>query len=157
LTNMRIVLPLLVGAAASVGAQQAMPGYTTSNAARERSLEASAIARPSPASASAHSRQLSRETHVAGTPAQARTRDYVIEQMKKWALETEVRAYDTWMPPPTAVQVSRVSPHPTALSLAEPPVAGDPTSKLWQYPTVNGYSGQGDVTADVVYVNYGLI
>ena len=36
-------------------------------------------------------------------------------------------------------------------------VAGDPTSKLWQYPTVNGYSGQGDVTAEVVYVNYGLI
>jgi N-acetylated-alpha-linked acidic dipeptidase len=53
--------------------------------------------------------------------------------------------------------VSRVSPQPKDLPLAEPPVAGDPTSKLWQYPTVNGYSGQGDVTADVVYVNYGLI
>ena len=61
------------------------------------------------------------------------------------------------MPHPTSVQVSRVSPQPKELSLAEPPVAGDPTSKLWQYPTVNGYSGQGDVTADVVYVNYGLI
>jgi N-acetylated-alpha-linked acidic dipeptidase len=43
------------------------------------------------------------------------------------------------------------------LSLAEPVVADDPTSKLAQYPTVNGYSGQGDVTGDVVYVNYGLI
>src|SRR5262249_17039429 len=31
------------------------------------------------------------------------------------------------------------------------------TSSLWQYPTVNGYSGQGDVTGEVVYVNYGLI
>ena len=31
------------------------------------------------------------------------------------------------------------------------------TSSLWQYPTVNGYSGEGDVTSDVVYVNYGLI
>ena len=36
-------------------------------------------------------------------------------------------------------------------------MAGDPTSKLAQYPTVNGYSGQGDVTGEVVYVNYGLI
>src|SRR5262249_45344461 len=43
------------------------------------------------------------------------------------------------------------------LSLREPPVSGDPTSSLAQYPTVNGYSGQGDVTAEVVYVNYGLI
>jgi N-acetylated-alpha-linked acidic dipeptidase len=154
---MRTVLTLVAGAAASLGAQQAMPGYTASNATRERTLEASAIARPSPALASAHSRQLSRETHVAGTPAQARTRDYVIEQMKKWGLETDVRAYDIWMPHPTSVQISRVSPQPKALSLAEPPVAGDPTSKLWQYPTVNGYSGEGDVTADVIYVNYGLI
>jgi N-acetylated-alpha-linked acidic dipeptidase len=154
---MRTVLSLLAGATASLGAQQAMPGYATANATRERALEASAIARPSPASASAHSRQLSHETHVAGTPAQARTRDYVIEQMKKWGLETEVRAYDIWMPHPTSVQVSRVSPQPKALALAEPPVAGDPTSTLWQYPTVNGYSGEGDVTADVVYVNYGLI
>ena len=34
---------------------------------------------------------------------------------------------------------------------------GDPTSALPQYPTVNGYSGVGDVTGEVVYVNYGLI
>lgn len=141
----------------SATAQQAMVGYTGADAARERDLEASAIKRPSPATASVLSKELSRETHVAGTPAQAHTRDYVIEQMKRWGLETEVRAYDIWMPQPTSVHVARVSPQPKDLPLAEPVVADDPTSKLWQYPTVNGYSGQGDVTADVVYVNYGLI
>ena len=155
--RIRIVLALLAGARLSAGAQQAMVGYTTTGAARERQLEAGAIQRPSPISASAHSKELSRETHVAGTPAQARTRDYVIDQMKRWALETEVRAYDVWMPQPTSVHVARVSPQPKELSLAEPVVAGDPTSKLSQYPTVNGYSGQGDATGDVVYVNYGLI
>ncbi|MGH7620682.1 MAG: M28 family metallopeptidase [Gemmatimonadaceae bacterium] len=154
---MRIVLAIIVVVSAPLGAQQTMPGYTPVGAARERSLETSVIARPSPAVASADSKVLSRETHVAGTPAQARTRDYVIDQMKKWGLATEVRSYDIWMPHATSVQVSRVSPQPKELSLAEPPVAGDPTSKLWQYPTVNGYSGQGDVTADVVYVNSGLI
>jgi N-acetylated-alpha-linked acidic dipeptidase len=134
-----------------------MVGYTAVGAAREQELEASAIKRPSPASAAAHSKELSRETHVAGTPAQARTRDYVIDQMRRWGLETDVRAYDVWMPHPTSVHVARVSPQPKELSLAEPVVADDPTSKLAQYPTVNGYSGQGDVTGDVVYVNYGLI
>src|SRR5205085_5903544 len=72
-------------------------------------------------------------------------------------IETEVRAYDVWMPHPVSVHVARVSPQPKEFSLAEPPVPGDATSTLWQYPTVNGYSGEGDVTADVVYVNYGLI
>ena len=66
-----------------------MVGYTAGDAAREREVEASAIKRPSPTSASAHSKELSRETHVAGTPAQARTRDYVIDQMKRWGLETD--------------------------------------------------------------------
>jgi len=154
---MRTALALILTASASLGAQQVMPGYTPADAARERALETSAIARPSPTAASVYSKELSKETHVAGTPAQARTRDYVLAQMKKWGLETESRTYDIWMPHPTSVQVARVSPQPKELSLAEPPIASDPTSKLAQYPTVNGYSGQGDVTADVVYVNYGLI
>jgi N-acetylated-alpha-linked acidic dipeptidase len=94
---------------------------------------------------------------VSGTAAQARTRDYVIAQMKAMGLETEVRQYDVFMPIPTGVRVWRVAPKAKELPLAEPRVPGDPTSALAQYPTVNGYSGQGDVTADVVYVNYGLI
>lgn len=153
----RLAFVLLSAAAVSATAQQPMIGYSASSAARERELESRAIKRPSPDTASVHSKQLSKETHVAGTPAQARTRDYVINQMKKWGIETEVRTYDVWMPHPTSVRVSRVSPSPKEFALAEPPVAGDPTSALAQYPTVNGYSGQGDVTAEVVYVNYGLI
>src|SRR3954465_3346856 len=134
-----------------------MAGYTPASAARERELEAAAIKRPLPTEAATFSRELSKETHVAGTPAQARTRDYVIAQMKKWGFETEVRSYDIWMPHPVAVKAGRVSPSPKEFVLSEPPVASDPTSMLAQYPTVNGYSGQGNVTADIVYVNYGLI
>lgn len=155
--RIRFALYLLGALPVPMLAQQTMVGYTPANAAKQRELEANAIRRPSPAIASTHSRELSKETHVAGTPAQARTRDYVIAQLKKWGIETEVRAYDVWMPHPVSVKASRVSPAPKEFALAEPPVAGDPTSRLAQYPTVNGYSGEGDVTADVVYVNYGLI
>ncbi len=155
----RIVLTLSLLAAPYLGAQQgaSMPGYSASAAASERALESEAIARPDAARARAHSRVLSAETHVSGTAAQARTRDYVIAQMKAMGLETEVRQYDVFLPHPTAVRLWRVSPNAKELRLPEPPVAGDPTSALAQYPTVNGYSGQGDVTAEVVYVNYGLI
>src|SRR6185436_12164118 len=48
-------------------------------------------------------------------------------------------------------------PGPLALDLREPRVSVDPSSFIAQYPTVNGYSGQGDGTGEVVYVNYGLI
>ena len=155
--QIRIAAALLAGAGVAVAAQQPLVGYTAANASREREIESAAIQRPTPAAASAHSSALSRETHVAGTPAQATTRDYVIAQMKKWGMETEVRSYDVWMPHPVSVHVARVSPLPAEFVLTEPPVPSDPSSKLWQYPTVNGYSGQGDVSAEVVYVNYGLV
>ena len=134
-----------------------LPGFTPAAGAAERALEAQAIGRPDAARAREHSRRLSAESHVSGTPAQARTRDYVIGQMRAMGLETEVRQYDVFMPHPTSVQLWRVAPRPRQLTLTEPSVAGDPTSALAQYPTVNGYSGQGDVTREVVYVNYGLI
>ncbi len=142
--------------AVPAGAQQ-LPGYTSSASQAERTLEAGAIAAPSPAIAEGHSRALSKETHVSGTPAQARTRDYVIAQMKQWGLETEVRTYDIWMPHPTAVHLWRTDKGARELSLAEPAVPGDATSALAQYPTVNGYSGVGDVNGEIAYVNYGLI
>jgi len=81
----------------------------------------------------------------------------VIQQMRAMGLETEVRTYDAFMPYPTSVRVWRTSPTEKELSLAEPPVPGDSTSALPQFLTVNGYSGTGDVTGDVVFVNYGLI
>ena len=157
----RLAIPFAIPLAfpAALAAQQGgvLPGYTAAASSAERAVEAQAIARPDAERARAHSKALSAETHVSGTPAQMRTRDYVIAQMKAMGLETEVRQYDVFMPLPTSVAVWRTAPRPKALPLAEPAVAGDPTSALKQYPTVNGYSGQGDVSGDVVYVNYGLI
>jgi N-acetylated-alpha-linked acidic dipeptidase len=137
---------------------QTTPGYSQKAAVVERALEADAIARPSPSSASAHSKFLSLQPHMAGTPAQARTRDYVIRQMKSWGLETEVRSYSVWMPHPVSTQVWRISPNPVELDLKEGVVPEDTTSAA--YPQVipfNGYGAAGDVRGDVVYVNYGLI
>lgn len=150
------VASLLVGWATS-SAQEPMPGYSATSAAAERRLESDAIAAPSPASAATHARALSREPHVSGTPAQGRTRDYVIDRMRSWGLATEVRTYDVWMPHPTSVRIWRVSPSPRELSLREGPVPGDSTSLLPEVPPINGYGGSGDATAEVVYVNYGLI
>ncbi|MDB4878686.1 MAG: glutamate carboxypeptidase [Gemmatimonadetes bacterium] len=156
---MRQLAAILLLAPAMLAAQQAapLPGFTPASSAAQRTLEAQTIARPSADRARAHSRAMTQETHVAGTAAQERSRDYVIAQMKAMGLETEVRRYDVFLPHPTSVQLWRTSPRPRALRLAEPPVAGDPTSSRDQYLTVNGYSGQGDVRGEVVYVNYGLI
>ena len=154
----RIVLPVGMLLTFPLAAQTATPGYSQQATAAERTAEADVISRPSPDKASAHSRFLSLQPHMAGTAAQARTRDYVIAQMKSWGLETEVRAYKVWMPHPVSTRLWRVSPDPIELKLEEGPIAEDTTSVA--YPQVmpfNGYGAAGDVHGDVVYVNYGLI
>src|ERR1700680_194973 len=137
---------------------QTTPRDSPRSAATERATEADVISRPSPTSASAHSRFLSLQPHMAGTPAQARTRDYVVSQMKSWGLETEVRSYRIWMPHPVSTRVWRISPNPTELNLQEGPIPEDTTSVSFpQVMPFNGYGAAGDVRGEVVYVNYGLI
>jgi N-acetylated-alpha-linked acidic dipeptidase len=93
---------------------------------------------------------------MAGTPAQARTRDYVVSQMKSWGLETEVRSYSVWMPYPLSTRVWRIAPNPIELNLQEGPIPEDTTSVAFSQVTpFNGYGAAGDVRGDVVYVNYG--
>jgi N-acetylated-alpha-linked acidic dipeptidase len=153
----RLVLVAMLTLALPIRAQT-IPGYSPKAAAVERATEADAIARPSPSSASAHSRFLSLQPHMAGTQAQARTRDYVIGQMRSWGLETEVRSYSVWMPHPLSTRVWRVAPNPVELDLKEGVIPEDTTS--FAYPQVmpfNGYGAAGDVRGDVVYVNYGLV
>ncbi len=155
--NRHITLSTVLVFAIPLGAQTT-PGYSAQSAATERATEADAIARPSASSASMHSRFLSSQPHMAGTPAQARTRDYVIDKMKSWGLETEVRTYRVWMPHPLSTRVWRIAPDPIELNLQEGVIPEDTTSSAFpQVMPFNGYGGAGDVRGEAVYVNYGLI
>ena len=133
------------------------PATPRAAAARERALEAAAIARPDRRARVRTRARCRRETHVAGhagAGAHARLRHRADEGD---GARDRGAAYDVFMPHPTArARLARVAGHEGALA-RRAAGAGDPTSALAQYRTVNGYSAAGDVTAEVVYVNYGLI
>src|SRR6185436_663555 len=154
----RLIVALSLALVLPLRAQTALPGYSQQSSAAERATELDVVSKVSPTKASEHSRFLSLQPHMSGTPAQARTRDYVISQMKSWGLETEVRAYKVWMPHPVSTRVWRIAPDPLELNLQEGPIAEDTTSVAFpQVMAFNGYGAAGDVRGDVVYVNYGLI
>jgi N-acetylated-alpha-linked acidic dipeptidase len=139
-------------------AQGPIVGFTSAEAQKQHSLETKAATYASPSDADSLSRELSLMPHMAGTPAQARTRDIFARELKKYGITPEIRTYSIYMPHPTSVHLYRVSPDPTELELAEGPIEGDVTSTAYpQILTFNGYGAAGDVTGDVVYVNYGLI
>lgn len=137
---------------------QQLTGYSPQAAAAQRAAETAAIARPDTARVRSLARALADRPHIAGTAAQARTRDLVIDALREAGLQTEVREYQVWLPHTVEYGVWRIAPNPKALDLREGPLPEDPTSVAYpEYPTVNGYSGTGDATGEVVYVNYGLI
>ncbi len=149
--------PCATHAQATSGSTSSITGYSPAAASAQRRLEQEAIGGPLAVRAKAHSAALSKEPHVAGTPAQERTRDYVIAQMKAMGLETEIRTYDVWLPHATSVQITRMARDTAMLELAEPGIAGDPATMLPQYLTVNGSSGAGVGEGELVFVNFGLI
>jgi N-acetylated-alpha-linked acidic dipeptidase len=135
---------------------QGISGFAPSSAARELQLEKRLQAVPDSLSAQVFTRVLAAKPHVAGTPAQRETADYVLRQMAGWGLDTQRVAFRVYLPFHDSTIVERVTPTRVRLMLEEPPVPGDPTTILKPWPAMNGNSGKGDVTAPLIYVNQGL-
>ena len=137
-------------------AAQNLPGFSPASAGREVQLEKRLQAIPDSLSAQTFTRVLAAKPHVAGTPAQRETADYVLRQMASWGLDTQRVAFRVYLPYHDSTVVERITPSRIRLTLEEPPVPGDPTTILKPWPAMNGNSGRGDVTAPLVYVNQGL-
>ena len=149
-----LVIPILAFAAPLYG--QAISGFAPSSAARELLLEKRLQSIPDTVTAQTWTRALAAKPHVAGTPAQKETADYVLRQMASWGLDTQRVAFKVYLPYHDSTIVERITPTRVRLALEEPPIPGDPTTILKPWPAMNGNSGKGDVTAPLVYVNQGL-
>ena len=79
-------------------------------------------------------------------------------KFKEWGVAADIETFDVLFPTPKERAVELVEPTQFTAKLQEPTVPGDPTSGQHdeQLPTYNAYSIDGDVTAPLVYVNYGV-
>ena len=133
-------------------------GFSTASTLDERQLEEKFRAIPTAASAREHLRQLTLEPHVAGTKEDYATAIYVRDQLKSYGLAAELKEYEVWLNYPKSPSVLElITNRRQKLSVTEAVVPGDPTSTNPKItPLFSGYSATGDVTAPVVYANYGL-
>lgn len=113
---------------------------------------------PSAATAREELRRLTAEAHIAGSPEDYATAVYVRDQMRSFGLRSELKEYQVLLPyPRTPSIVELVAPRRERLQVREDIVPQDLTSSSRRIvPLYNGYSASGDVTAPLVYVNYGL-
>ena len=133
-------------------------GFTAANGKTEQRWEEQFRSVPEPQSARDHLRKLTAEPHVAGSKEDYATAVYVRDQMRSYGLQADLRQYDVLLPYPSQPSiVELVAPTRERLELQEPVLPEDPSSSHPKIiPLFNGYSASGDVTAPIVYVNYGL-
>ncbi len=122
-------------------------------AARERGF----LAVPDRKRAEEHLRILTQAPHMAGTPEDKATADYVAAQFREAGLDTEIVEYRVWMNYPQEVSVDVIAPEgvimhgPSRERVNHDPFQDDPRVVM----PFNGMSPSGDVEAEVVYANYG--
>ena len=131
-------------------------GFTAADTDVQRQVEEKFRAVPKPENNREYMRTITAEPHHAGSPGSRKVAEYVLAQFKSWGLNASIETFDALMPYPTERVVELVAPEHYTLKLAEPPVPQDPDSTdAGALPTFNAYSADGDVTADLVYVNFG--
>jgi N-acetylated-alpha-linked acidic dipeptidase len=142
-----------------VADDQPLYGYSAESSRVERQWEEKLRAIPSPDNLRAYMQRLSARPHNVGSPYDKDNAEWIASKFKEFGLDTQIETFSVLYPTPKERLVELVDggPHFTA-KLQEPVVPEDPTSNQTaeQLPTYNAYSIDGDVTAPLVYVNYGL-
>jgi N-acetylated-alpha-linked acidic dipeptidase len=151
-----IVPCLLLSAATTDG--QPLAGYTADGAHAERGWESKFAAIPSADNQREDMQRLSARPHHTGSPYDKDNAEWLLAKLKGWGLDAQIETFNVLFPTPKERLVELVEPTHFTATLQEPSVSVDPTSNQQseQLPTYNAYSADGDVTAPLIYVNYGI-
>ena len=134
---------------------KAIRGFPDDAVAAERQREDQFRKIPESARLKEYMEAMAGEPHVAGQPSSKRVADYALAKFKSFGLDANLEEFEAMMPWPIETSVEVVGPEKYVLRVKEPVLPEDPDSGD-QTPLYNAYSGDGNVTGEVIYVNYGM-
>ena len=154
----QLTLLVLTTVAAAASSPAPILGFSPSAAEAQRALEARLDAGLDPALLGEWMRRVAARPHHVGSPHGRENADYLAGLFREWGFETRIEEYQVLFPTPKERLVELVSPGRYRARLAEPALPEDATSGQAgeQLPVYNAYSIDGDATAPLVYVNYGV-
>jgi N-acetylated-alpha-linked acidic dipeptidase len=142
---------------ASFGQAKKITGFYDKNIDRELSLESQFDNNLSSVNIGETIKKLSAEPHHLGSAADKKNAEYILSLFTKWGWDAKIETFYVLFPTPKERVLEMTSPTSYKAILKEPALKEDATSgQSGQLPTYNAYSADGDVTAELVYVNYGL-
>ena len=103
-------------------------------------------------------KRLTAHPHHVGSPHGKRNAEFMLSLFRSWGYEAEIAEYQVLFPTPKLRLLEMLGPEEFTAKLLEPALPDDATSQQTeeQLPPYNAYSIDGDVTGELVYVNYGL-
>ena len=138
-------------------------GYT--DFSQQAKWDSAFMAIPDPKLAGEELKELTKAPHWASSPEDHATALYVAEKFKAAGLQTEIVPFRVWLNKPVKIEITAVDAAGHQLMSGPTPEHVDPTAYGGDpfqndpriLPAFNGSSPSGDVTADVVYANYGTL
>jgi N-acetylated-alpha-linked acidic dipeptidase len=132
-------------------------GFSAASSAAELARERELKAMPTAKAAEADFDVMTAEPHHTGSPYEIKLADYVSDQFKQIGIEATKYEYSVLLPWPKQRRIEIVAPDQVKLDVEEEKIRGDQwADKPGILPAYNAYSPSGDVTGEIVYVNFGI-
>lgn len=133
-------------------------GFPGDRTEAQRELEGQFDASLDPEDFRSWMEHLTARPHHVGSPFGREVAEFIADRFREWGYDTEIETYRVLFPTPRVRRLEMIAPTRFAAGLEEPGLNEDRTSgqKDEQLPTYNAYSVDGDVSGELVYVNYGV-
>lgn len=158
-TMQKIILPLIVFLFVSVTtlSQSHITGFFKGNVNKQTTLEKQFDSNIDTGRIDAMIKYLSSEPHNLSSARDKSNAEYILNQFKSYGWDAAIETFYVLYPTPKTRKLELISPTKYNAVLKEPAIPEDPTSgEKTQLPPVNVYGADGDVTGDLVFVNYGI-
>jgi N-acetylated-alpha-linked acidic dipeptidase len=144
------------GAATPSGA--GLYGFTSADAAAQKSLEARFDASISADDQQQWLKTMASAPNHVGAPHDKTNAEFMLDKFRSWGWDAQIETFSVLYPTPISHSLEMVAPTHYSAKLTETPIAGDATSTQVadELPPYNVYGADGDVTGELVYVNYGM-
>ncbi|MDG1004877.1 MAG: transferrin receptor-like dimerization domain-containing protein [Emcibacteraceae bacterium] len=151
------VASFLLGLAVTANAAESIRGFTKENSDKQYLLEAEIDKRINIKNMDEWMKYMTSKPHATGQPFDKEVAEFIANKFKEWGYDTKIETYNILMPTPKIRLLEMVHPVKWTASLEEEAVKDDPTSDQDdRLPAYHSFSPDGDVTAEVVFVNQGL-
>ncbi|HYO74875.1 MAG TPA: PA domain-containing protein, partial [Thermoanaerobaculia bacterium] len=154
---MRALLAGLLLLTAPLSAQL-KPIYGFAEPAKQQALEARFDEKLNRENLRAWMKRMTARPHHVGSPYGKENAELIASLFRSWGYDTAIERFDVLFPTPKTRVVELIAPERFTLRLNEPALAEDATSNQADemLPPYNAYSADGEVTGELVYVNYGV-